>query len=139
MNFRAFFLSLLVLPVLGSAKIPDARIPQGIESYFSQNRLGPELVSAEVFNHYQSGRTIKLKIIARRNMSGKDLAFAFAAAAAIAHYAESPIELLWVDMDINFKGSETTTALAPANCTIDAIILKNVETEKWWEDCMQIP
>lgn len=103
------------------------------------NRKGPELVSAEVFNHHQSGRTIKLKIVATRNNSGKDLAFAFAAAAAIANMADRPIELIWVEMDINFKGSETTMALAPANCTIDALIFGNCETEKWWEDCLQFP
>jgi len=139
MKFRIFLLSIFLLPVLGTAKIADARIPQSVEAFFQQNRLGPELISVEVFNHYQSGRTLKLKIIARRNMSGKDMVFAFAAAAAVAHYADKPIELLWVDMSINFKGAETTTAIAPANCTIDAIILKNIETEKWWEDCMQIP
>ena len=103
------------------------------------NRLGPELISAEIINHHQSGRTLKIKIVARRSMSGKDLIFAFAAAAAVANFAEKPIELLWVDMDVNFKGSETTMAIAPANCTIDAIIMKNCETEKWWQDCLQFP
>lgn len=139
MGIRLLLLSIFLLPHLVFAKIPDTKIPQSIQTYFSQNRLGPELVSAEVFNHHQSGRTLKLKIIARRNMSGKDLAFAFAAAAAVAHYADKPVELLWVEMDINFKDSETTVAIAPANCTIDAIIFGNVPTEKWWEDCMRIP
>lgn len=139
MILRSIWFILLLLPILTIAKISDAQIPSNIAKYFQYNRLGPELVSAEVVNHHQSGRTIKLKIIARRNSSAKDLAFAFAAAAAMAHYADRPIELLWVEMDINFKDSETTMAIAPANCTIDAIILKNTETEEWWENCMQIP
>ena len=136
---RCFFFSLILLPLLIVAKIPDTQIPHNIKRYFEMNRLGPELISAEIINHHQSGRTLKIKIIARRSMSGKDLIFAFAAAAAVANFAEKPIELLWVDMDVNFKGSETTMAIAPANCTIDAIILKNCETEKWWQDCLQFP
>ena len=139
MNMRQLLLCILMFPMLLSAQIPDVKIPSTIEKYFHMNRKGPELVSAEVFNHHQSGRTIKLKIIASHSNSGKDLAFAFAAAAAIANMADRPIELLWVVMDVNFKGSETTVALAPANCTIDAIILKNTETEKWWKDCLQFP
>ncbi len=139
MNLRPTILAFFLLPMLLVAQIPDTQIPQSIQSYFKMNRLGPELVSAEVFNHHQSGRTIKLKIVASRNKSGKDLAFAFAAAAAVANFADRPIELLWVEMDINFKGSETTLALAPANCTIDALILGNCKTEKWWKDCLQFP
>lgn len=92
-----------------------------------------------MFAHPEFGRTIKLKIIARRTQSGQDLLFAFAAAAAVANLAEHDIELLWVEMDINFKELETTMALAPANCTIEAIILGNCKTEKWWNDCLQFP
>jgi len=139
MNFRLLLTIILLTPILLAAKIPDGKIPQSLQKYFHMNRLGPELVSAEVVNHHESGRTLKMRIIARRNNSGKDLVFAFAAAAAIAHYAEKPVDLLWVDMDINFKDSETTHAIAPANCTISAMILKESETEQWWEDCMQIP
>ncbi len=139
MNTRQLLYSIIFFPLFLSAQIPDIKIPSNIEKYFNMNRKGPELVSAEVFNHHQSGRTIKLKIVASRSNSGKDLAFAFAAAAAIANMSDRPVELLWVEMDINYKGSETTVALAPANCTIDAIILKNIETEKWWQDCLQFP
>lgn len=139
MSIRLLLFCSFLLPQLVFAKISDAKIPYNIQTYFQRNRLGPELVSAEVFNHNLSGRTLKLKIIARRNLSGRDLAFAFAAAAAVAYHADKPIELLWVEMDINFKDSETTLAFAPANCTIDAIIFGNVETEKWWEDCLEIP
>lgn len=139
MNFHKLILLSLLLPLATYAKISDAKISESIETFFQRNRLGPELVSAEVMNHFESGRTIKVKIIARRNQSEKDLVFAFAAAAAVAHYADRPIEMLWVDMDINFKDSESVRAIAPANCTIAAIILKEWETERWWEDCMQIP
>lgn len=139
MSLRFFFIVLACIPLFLEAQIPDVKIPYNIEKYFQMNRQGPELVSAEVFNHHQSGRTIKLKIVASRNNSGKDLAFAFAAAAAIANLADRPLELIWVEMDVNMKGLETTLALAPVNCTIDAIILKNCETEQWWSDCLQFP
>ncbi len=139
MNLRPTIFALLLFPVLLGAQISDTQIPQSIQRYFKMNRLGPELVNVEVLNHYQSGRTIKLQIIANRNKSGKDLAFAFAAAAAIANFAEKPIELLWVEMDVNFRDSESTMAIAPAKCTIDAIILKNTEMDSWWTDCLQFP
>jgi len=139
MNFRHLFFSLFFFPLILGAQIPDVRIPSCVGKYFEMNRLGPELVSVEVVNHHQSGRTLKINIVGRRNQSGKDLAFAFAAAAAVANMADRSFELLWVEMDINFKGSETTLALAPANCTIDALIFGNCETEKWWQDCLQFP
>lgn len=138
MKLRQVIIGLVLLPVITLAEIPDIQIPHSVRTYFVRNRLGPELVSTEVINHHQSGRILKLKIIVSRNKSGRDLGFAFAAAAAVANLAKDPFELLWVEMDINFKDSETTDAIAPANCTIDAIILKNQETEKWWKDCLQI-
>ncbi|MCF7825581.1 MAG: hypothetical protein K9M55_00030 [Candidatus Marinimicrobia bacterium] len=139
MNSRGLLTIIILFPVLVLAQIPDVKIPSTVEKYFQMCRTGPDLVSVEVVNHHQSGRTLKIKIIARRNQSGKDLAFAFAAAAAVANMADRPFELLWVEMDVNFKGSETTLALAPANCTIDALIFGNCETEKWWQDCLQFP
>ena len=139
MKFYSILIPLVLLPILLEAKISDTQIPATIETYFQMNRLGPELISTEVINHRQSGRAIKISIIASRNKSARDLAFTFAAAAAVANMAERPFELLWVEMDINFKDSETTMALAPANCTIDALIFGNCETEKWWKDCLQFP
>jgi hypothetical protein len=131
---------LIALPIMLSAHtIPDAQIAQSVRDYFSRFRTGPELISVELVNHHQTGRTLKLRIIANRNTSGKDLAFAFAAAAAVANQAVKPLELFWVEMDINFKGSETTLALAPVNCTVDALIFGNCETEQWWKDCLQFP
>ncbi len=140
MNLRQWVAGFVFLPiVVAGHQIPDAQMAQSVKDYFVRFRTGPELVSVELVNHHQSGRTLKVRIIATRNRSGKDLAFAFAAAAAVANQAMKPVELLWVEMDINFKDSETTMALAPANCTIDALIFGNTETEKWWKDCLQFP
>jgi len=139
MNLNKLIFLMILLPLGAFAKFSDLQVSENVEKFFARNRLGPELVSAELVNHPQSGRTIRLRIIARRNQSDKDLVFAFAAAAAVAHYAERPVDLLWVDMDINFKDSESIRAIAPANCTISALIMKEWETERWWEDCLQIP
>lgn len=139
MKFRNLLFISIVFPVLSMAQISDTQIPSKVQQYFKMNRKGPTLVSTEVVNNHQSGRTIKLKIVANRNSKGKDLAFAFAAAAAVINRADKPFELIWVEMDINFKDLETTMVIAPAMCTIDAIILKNVDTDKWWEDCLQFP
>ncbi|MBT4130947.1 MAG: hypothetical protein HOG76_06615 [Candidatus Marinimicrobia bacterium] len=128
-----------MFPFLLSAQIQDVKIRSCIEQYFKLNRAGPELVCIDMFDHPEFGCTIKIKILARRTQSGQDLLFAFAAAAAVANLAEHHIDLLWVEMDINFKELETTMALAPADCTIDAIILGNCKTEKWWNDCLQFP
>jgi len=137
MNLRYFLLSFFFVPLISTAQISDLKIPESVQRYFQMNRLGPELISVDIIDNHESGRTIKLKIIANRNKSGKDLGFAFAAAAAIANHADRPIEVIWVDMIMNFKDSEMTMAVAPVDCTIDAIILKNTETKKWWQDCLQ--
>jgi len=138
-NTRLILIVIILFPALTTAQIPDVQIPGKVKQYFEMNRLGPKLISAEIVNNHQSGRTLKLKIIARRSKSGKDLGFAFAAAAAVANRADKPIVLFIVEMDINYKDLETTVAIAPANCTIDAIILKNCDMDKWWKDCMQFP
>lgn len=139
MRSQVLFISTILLPLIAFSQISDTKIPSNVEKYFERNRLGPELVLVKVMDDDQSGRTLKVKIIARRSKSGKDLAFAFAAAAAVANFADKPIDLLWVEMDISFKDTETTMAIAPANCTIDALIFGNTETEKWWQDCLQFP
>lgn len=138
-NSKLFLSMLIFLPTILLSQIADAQIPASVQKYFERNRLGPTLLSVKIVDDDESGRILKVKIIATRNKSGNDLAFAFAAAAAVANMAELSIDLLWVEMDINFKDLETTMAIAPANCTIDAIILKNTETEKWWQDCLQFP
>ncbi len=140
MNFNKICGLLLILPIILSARqIPDAQLAQNVMEYFVRFRTGPELVSVDLVNNHQSGRTLKIRIVANRNTSGKDMAFAFAAAAAVANQAVNPLDLFIVEMDINFKGSETTLALAPVNCTIDALIFGNTETENWWKDCLQFP
>ncbi len=122
-----------------SAHLQDVKVPICIGQYFKLNRGAPELVSVDVFEHPELGRTLRVRIIGRRNQTGKDLAFAFAAAAAVANMSEEGFDLFWVEMDINIKDSETTMALAPAECTIDALIMGNCELEKWWENCLQFP
>lgn len=139
MNSIKLIFSLILLPLFLLGQIPDVKIPQTVKTYFEMNRVGPELVSVDVVYDRQSGRILKLNIVARRNQGSKDLAFAFASAAAVANFAERKFDLLWVEMDVNFKDSETTLALAPANCSIDALILGKTETDKWWKDCLQFP
>ncbi|MBC8193273.1 MAG: hypothetical protein ISR87_13190 [Candidatus Marinimicrobia bacterium] len=90
----------------------------------------------DVFEHPKSGRVLKIKVTARRTQGEKDLVFALAAASAVANLAEKNIELFWIEMDIRYKKVEITTALAPAKCTIDAIIYKE-GTESWWDDCLE--
>lgn len=90
----------------------------------------------DIFEHPKSGRVLKIRVAARRTQSENDLLFALAAAAAVANLADHKIELFWVEMEIKFKEIEITTALAPAECTIDAIVLQ-MGTEVWWEDCLE--
>ena len=129
-------MGLLFLPLFLSAQISDENIPESIAQYFRINRLGPELLSVDVFEHPQSGHVLKIKVAARRCTSDQDLVFAFAAASAVANLAEQKIELFWIDMEVDFKETEITTALAPARCTIDAIIL-NEGARSWWQDCLE--
>ena len=128
---------MLLFPLLLSAQIPDGKIPHFIGDYFMLNRVGPELVCIDIFEHPQSGRTLKIKVIGRRSLSERDLAFAFAAAASVANLAEYDFELLWVEMVVQYKGPETIMALAPAKCTIEAIVLQNCEAGNWWNDCLE--
>ncbi|MBC8376434.1 MAG: hypothetical protein H8E26_10345 [FCB group bacterium] len=138
MKLRLCFLALILIPQVLNAQIPDVKIPYSIKQYFKLNRVSPELVCVDLFDHPETGRTIRVKIVSRRNETAKDLAIAFAAAAAVANMAEPDIELLWVEMEVNFKDNEITMALAPAKCTIDALII-NCETERWWQDCLEFP
>ena len=127
---------MLILPLFVSAQISDENIPNSIDQYFRINRLGPELLSVDVFEHPKSGRVLRIRVLGRRSQSEKDMVFAFTAASAVANLAEKEIELIWVDVEIRFKEIETTTALAPAKCTIDAIILQK-GADTWWQDCLE--
>ncbi|NQT63251.1 MAG: hypothetical protein HQ556_09875 [Candidatus Marinimicrobia bacterium] len=124
--------------MLLAAQIPDAKISGCIKQYFKLNRSGPELVCVDVFKHPELGHTIKIRINGRRNRSAQDLAYAFTAAAAVANL-HGHIEVLWVEMNIIFKGVETTQALAQADCTIDALIVRNCDTQDWLNNCLQFP
>jgi len=127
---------MLAFPILLAAQISDDKIPRTVAQYFHLNRLGPQLVSVDIFEHPQSGRVLKVTVLARRTQAVRDLVFTFSAAAAVANLAEEDIELLWVEMEIKFKELETTTALAPAACTMDAII-NNRGVGNWWQDCLE--
>lgn len=124
--------------MLLSAQSEDVKIPHCIGQYFRLNRGGPELLDVEIFEHPELGHTIKVKINGRRNRAAQDLAYAFTSAAAVANLA-GHIEMLWVEMDINFKDMETTQALADVDCSIDALILGDCNTKKFWENCVRFP
>ena len=74
--------------------------------------------------------------MSRRSQAERDLVFTLTAASAVANLADHKIELFWVDVQIKFKEIETMTALAPAPCTIDAIIYQT-GSESWWENCLE--
>ena len=133
------FLIMVLLPLLLTAHLQDVKILHCVGQYFVLNRGGPELVSVDVFEHPELGRTLKIKIVGRRTQTGKDLAYAFTALAAVANLCEQGFDLLWVEMDEQFKGEGPTMALAPANCTIDALIFGTCDKTKWWNDCLQFP
>ena len=121
------------------AEINELQLDHALSQYFYMNRKGPELVSVRVMTPSPGERTLKLHIIARRHSRAADLGFAFAAAAAVANLCVNPPNMLEVQMDINYRDYETTLAMAPADCTIDAVILKKSEYDDWWESCLQLP
>lgn len=103
------------------------------------NRSGPELVGVDVFQHPELGRTIKVVIIARRNRTAQDLAFAFTSAAAVANLMEREIDLLWVEMNVEYNGTETSHALAPVKCSIDALVFDGCDVDEFWKNCVEFP
>ncbi len=136
MNYRLFVL-IAMLPIFLSAQIQDIHISRTVEKYFNRNRTAPTLMTAEVVDDYVYGRTLKITIRGRRNSQNEDLGFAFGAAAAIAGRASNPFEMLWVEMDVRYKDIETTTAIAPAPCSIEAIVRKTRSFESWWDGCLE--
>jgi len=119
-------------------QIPESKVCGTVEQYFRMNRLCPELIDVDVFDHPTEGHTMRIKIIARRSQSQKDIGLAFSAAAAVANCAGQDFELFWVEMGINYKGTETTHFFAEADCTIDALILQTRPAATWWDDCVQV-
>lgn len=101
------------------------------------NRLAPELISVDVFQHPTEGQTMKIRIKARRSQSYKDIGLAFSAAAAVANLSKQEFDLFWVEMSINFKDTETSHFFAPAECTINALIRQHRSAESWWNECIE--
>ncbi len=131
-------LFILLIPAALSAQPRDVPIPHCIAQYFQLNRGGPELLDVEIFEHPELGHTIKIKIAGRRNRSAQDLAYAFTSAAAVANL-QGHIEMLWVEMEINFKDKEIIDALAQADCSIDALIMGSGISKAFWENCVEFP
>ena len=121
-----------------SAQIRDHHIATTVEKYFARNRTAPTLISVDLSDDFMYGRTLKIRIRGQRNTENEDIGFAFGAAAAVANQASIKIETLWVEMDVRYKSIETTVAIAPAPCSIDAIVIKSTSFGSWWEDCLEI-
>jgi len=131
------YLLLLFLPLILSAQIQDRHIARTVEKYFARNRTAPAIISAEVVDDYLYGRTLKIRIRGNRNSENEDIGFAFGAAAAVANQATSPLDMLWVEMDVRYKAIETTVAVAPAECSVEAIVRKSRSFGDWWEHCLE--
>ncbi|NQV14927.1 hypothetical protein HQ531_05660 [bacterium] len=125
------------MPLLLQAQIRDQHIATTVEKYFARNRTAPTLISVNLSEDYMYGRTLKIRIHGHRNTENEDIGFAFGAAAAIANQTSSKIETLWVEMDVRYKKIETTIAVAPAPCSIDAIVRKSRSFGSWWEECLE--
>jgi len=123
---------IILIPLVVQAQIQDMHVSGTVEKYFDRNRTSPVLMSAEVVDDYIYGRTLKISIRGRRNRENEDIGFAFGAASAIASKATTPFETLWVEMDVRYKTIETTIAVAPAPCSIDAIVRKTKSFGSWW-------
>lgn len=130
-------LAIFMIPTIMMAQIQDYHIPGTVEKYFNRNRTSPSMISAEVVDDYIYGRTLKIRINGHRNSENADLGFAFGAAAAVANRAARPIKAIWVEMDVRYKRVETTIAVAPADCSVEAIVTKTRTFESWWEGCLE--
>ncbi|MCF7824341.1 MAG: hypothetical protein K9N35_09245 [Candidatus Marinimicrobia bacterium] len=135
-SFQVIMSVILVFPIFINAQIQDMYISSTVEKYFDRNRTAPTLMSVDVVDDYMYGRTLKLVIRGHRNSKNEDIGFAFGAAAAIAAKANIPMETLWVEMEIRYKTMETTIAVAPAPCSIEAIVYKSRSFGFWWESCL---
>ncbi len=137
-HLKFLFPFLISLPVLVFAQIQDRHIASTVEKYFARNRTAPTIISAEVVDDILYGRTLKIRIQGHRNSENEDMGFAFGAAAAVANQATNTFEALWVEMDVRYKEVETTVAVAPALCSIEAIVHKSRSFGEWWENCLEI-
>jgi len=137
MYIRSIFLNLILFPMLILGQIQDAQLAMSVEKYFNMNHSDPSLVSAEITNDFIHGRTLIIKIIGDRNSKQEDLTFAFAVGAAVANRAVIPIEMIWVEVDVRYKGLETSVAIAPVGCCVDAMVDGGCDLKTWWKDCLQ--
>jgi len=135
--FKYIALIVSLLPLIISAQIQDHHIPGTVEKYFTRNRTSPTMIAAEVVDDYIYSRTLKIRIRGHRNSENADLGFAFGAAAAVANRATNPIKTIWVEMDVRYKKIETTIAVAPADCSVEAIVTKTRSFDSWWEGCLE--
>lgn len=131
------YLLLLFIPLTLPAQIHDRHIAGTVEKYFARNRTAPAIISSEVVDDFLYGRTLKIRIRGNRNSENEDLGFAFGAAAAVANQATTPLDMLWVEMDVRYKAIETTVAVAPADCSVEAIVKKTKTFGDWWENCLE--
>jgi len=138
MRFRPVLVVILLVPVFTLAQIPQSKVCGSVAQYFRLNRLAPELLDVNVFEHPTEGRTMRIRIAARRSQSRRDIGLAFSAAAAVANCSEKQFDLLWVEMVITYKDKENSSFIAPAYCTINALINQEITMEQWWEDCVQV-
>jgi hypothetical protein len=137
-HFKLLFSIIILLPTLLSAQIQDRHLASTVEKYFARNRTAPTIISAEVVDDIMYGRTLKIRIQGHRNSENEDLGFAFGAAAAVANQASNKLEAIWIEMDVRYKAVETTVAVAPAPCSIEAIVHKSRSFGEWWENCLEI-
>ncbi|MCF6237994.1 MAG: hypothetical protein L3J79_04135 [Candidatus Marinimicrobia bacterium] len=137
MNRLLTLLVTILIPALTLGQIQDIHISGTVKKYFDRNRSGPTLISAEIIDDFIYGRTLKVKIRGHRNSENPDLGFTFGAAAAVANHAATPFEMIWVEMDVRYKKLETTIAIAPAQCSVEAIVTKTRTFDSWWESCLE--
>lgn len=131
-------LVLLLFPTVLAAQIQDRHIASTVAKYFARNRTAPTIISAEIVDDFLYGRTLKIRIQGHRNSENEDIGFAFGAAAAVANQASTSFDALMVEMDVRYKRIETTIAIAPADCSIEAIVRKTRTFGEWWKDCLEI-
>ena len=127
---------LLLVPILLEARISDRYLAPTVEKYFARDRTAPTLLSVEVIDDFLYGRTLKIRMRGQRNQENTALGFAFGAAASVANQADVPIETLWIELDVRYKHIETSIAVAPADCSIEAIVDKQRSFGFWWKNCL---
>ena len=135
---RVFLLALLLSPIMVTAQLPDELICAHIARYFAWNKLQAELICSEIFTHPTDGNVLKVTINSRRTRKHEAVLSTLKAASAVANIAGTEIDLLWVELRVDYKETQTIMAIADSECTINAIILESVKPDTWWSNCVQI-